>query len=94
MLTCPHCGRRALGYARKLTLAPLKSRTCISCGALVSLSWWSVALIVALPIVSFIAGTLLYPGISFQRDLVFTGIGAAIALLVIAFLVPLVRRDT
>jgi hypothetical protein len=44
--------------------------------------------------VSFIAGALLYPGMSFQRDVIFTGVGAAVALLVIAFLVPLVRRDT
>lgn len=41
-LRCPYCHQRALGMREKLSLGPMRSRACRSCGGLVSVSWWSL----------------------------------------------------
>jgi hypothetical protein len=90
--TCPHCKGVAATYVKKLLLGPTEPRPCVSCGALVSMSWWSVVLVVAFPIVVILASVLLMPGISFQGSIGLTLVGAVAGLLVIDFFVPLVHR--
>ena len=93
MLTCPHCGGKALGWWGRLSVAPLRSRTCMACGSAIRASWWSIPVVVLPPMAAFVAGNLLLSGYSFQRDLWLAAAGATVGLVAFLF-VPLVRRDT
>lgn len=90
--TCPHCKGVAASFLKKLRLDPTEPQPCMSCGALVAMSWWSVVLVVAFPVVVILAAVLLLPGISFQGSVGLALIGALAGLVVIDFFVPLVHR--
>ena len=94
MLTCPRCKGRGVSLLKKLWLAPAEPKPCMSCGTLISLPRWSIAISIAFPAAAFLMGAWLFPGISFQRDIWLTAAGGATGLMVIILFVPLVRRDT
>ena len=48
MLTCPHCGEQAVSVWTKMALGPTTSVRCRHCRKPVSVSRWSIALILAL----------------------------------------------
>jgi hypothetical protein len=88
VLTCPYCGKRAMGWWRKLWPKP-GPWTCASCGMTLDLSFWGKALAIALPL----AGTFVFSLSAFYSVWTFV-IGAIFSLVAVQLFVPFVRSDT
>jgi hypothetical protein len=56
---CPHCGKHCLGFWSKISLGPIGTKGCVSCGASVSVHWLLSGVLVALMSVASLAGGLL-----------------------------------
>lgn len=87
MFTCPVCEKRALSATRKLWLGPATKTTCVSCGASISVPWWSF--VAGLPFAAAWLAPLFLPFEVAVVVWVVTGLGYA---LVHQKYVPIVHR--
>ncbi len=83
MYDCPHCGKTAMSWLTKSFLGPGRSVKCRECGKRVSVSWWSMIVIVPLIIGLVVGGSI---------AIVVWIAGMVIAVAVQLFFVPLVAR--
>ncbi len=91
MLTCPHGQQRAMSVWGKMNLSALWGSECLACGKRVYASWGS----------PWVVGLSIFAGAQFanhvpSRGWAYAALAAAcfIGLLVQAYALPLVRRDT
>jgi DNA-directed RNA polymerase subunit RPC12/RpoP len=86
---CPHCGKTAMGFAKKQLLGPGRSVACRSCGKRVSVPMWSLAVYVPIVLAVILPSQLGAAGVTWFVIL-------AIAVAVVGFIqhafIPLVPK--
>lgn len=87
MVTCPYCHRRAMSTWDKLWNL---RQACEVCGKKLAISRWS-ALAAALPA---IGGLLANHMASYELSILAIALGTIVGLLLVAFVVPVVGRDS